>query len=90
MAAHKGDILVSINGRKVKELTKEEVDKLLNQQGERIIGVKRRMVSQRKLENYLIQQREILENCSALPFTVALLLIFVWLTVLHGQTQTSC
>lgn len=89
MAAHKGDILVSINGRKVKELTKEEVDKLLNQQGERIIGVKRRMVSQRKLENYLIQQREILENCSALPFTVALLLIFVWLTVLHGQTQTS-
>ena len=31
MAAHKGDILVSINGRKVKELTKEEVEQFAEQ-----------------------------------------------------------
>jgi hypothetical protein len=89
-SAHKGDQLVSVNGRKVNTLTKEDVDKVISEtRAEKQITVKRAMVSQRKLENYLIQQREILENCSALPFTVALLLIFVWGLVLHGQTQTA-
>merc|ERR1719265_1771324 len=88
--AYTGDQLVMIAGHKVSALPKEEIDRLCSTTGfERHIGVKRQMVSSKGMEAYLIQQREILENCSALPFTVALFLIFVWLTMLHGQTEST-
>jgi hypothetical protein len=90
MTAHKGDVIIGIAGTRLQEMSQLDFERLAYANGVgRRVEVARKELPLKQVEAYLISQREMNENCSAIPFTLLLFITFVWLTVLHGQTTQT-